>query len=147
MSSLALATVCGVPGWELLRRQRSAAWVVVLAVMVGLGLVAMHSEPSPSAHAHGGGAGHQEQASSVLSAEGEHAPTCKGCGSHASMRMVCAVLLVAAAGAAAIRLLRRLAVHARWMRAPILPLRAGWLRMTYARARAPDLHWLQVMRC
>ncbi|MPY92639.1 MAG: hypothetical protein GEV08_06085 [Acidimicrobiia bacterium] len=129
-----------------MRRRSRAAWVVVVALAVGVGLIAMHSGVSRAEHAHSSTHAHALVATSA-SDEASHAPACEGCASHASVAMVCAVLLVAVAGGVAVRLVRRWSMRARVVQ--VAP--AGLLRWLGAQvgalARPPDLHALQVMRC
>lgn len=140
-----LATVSGVLEQPAVRRRSRAAWVVILALAVGVGLISMHTGAPSSAHAHS--SGHAAAVVAMDAGDASHGSSCKGCASHSSMAAVCAVLLVAVASGVAARVARRLAVLARVVHvAPAAAL--CWVRTSMcAVARAPNLHALQVMRC
>ena len=134
------------PREDVTRRAERRGWAALLALLIGVGLIAMHTGPSsPTGHAHHpGGHEHSEAASS---ADG-HAPECgAGCSSHSSVLVACTMLLIAAAGGAAIRVARRLLTQSRLHLAAMTLLRTSRAQLLRVALKPPDLHALQVMRC
>lgn len=131
---------------SVMRRRRHAAWVIVVAFAIGVGLITMHAGLSCIEHAESTEHGHSVVTVPVSSGA-LHTPVCVDCMAHTSTTMMCAVMLLAVAGAVGVRVLRRLLTQRSVTLVLFAPVWCWARAATRQLARAPDLHALQVLRC